>query len=255
MSSGIAVVTGSASGIGKCTAARLESQGFEVIGIDLHNATIEADLSTVEGRETAVGQALKKSGGTIDRLVVAAGLGGHLEDGGLVAKVNYYGAIEVLDGLKPALEKAGGRVVVVSSNSAQMGVDPDGPIVNALLDGTEDEAAELIGDAAAAGIYGQSKHALARAVRRRAAAWGEAGIRLNAIAPGQTETPLFRGAADHPQIGQMVSAIPIPMKRVAAADEMAAIMEFLLSDTAAYMHGSIVYADGGTDAMLRPDAF
>ena len=80
-------------------------------------------------------------------------------------------------------------------------------------------------------------------------------MRLNAIAPGQTETPLFRGAADHPQIGQAVSAIPIPQGRVAAADEIAGVIEFMLSDAAAYMQGSVLYVDGGTDAQLRPEAF
>ena len=100
-----------------------------------------------------------------------------------------------------------------------------------------------------------SKHAVTRAVRRRAAEWAEAGISLNAIAPGQTETPLYRGAADHPEIGQSVAALPLPQKRVAEADEIAAVIEFMLSDAADYMQGSILYIDGGTDAFLRPDKF
>lgn len=250
-----AVISGSASGIGKCIADRLAAQGYEIVGIDLKNASVEADLSTADGRSAAIDKALELTGGKIDRLVLAAGLGGHLDDGALVVRVNYYGAVELLDGLKDGVAAAKGRVVVISSNSAQMGTDPTNPIAAALLDGTEEEAMALIGDAPAAGVYGLSKHCVARAIRRRAAEWGAAGIQLNAIAPGMTETPLFRGAADHPMIGQAVSAIPIPLTRVATADEMAAIIEFMLSDPASYMHGSIVYADGGTDAQLRPDAF
>jgi len=49
--------------------------------------------------------------------------------------------------------------------------------------------------------------------------------------------------------------IPIPQKRFGRPDEIADIIEFMLSDTADYMQGSVIYVDGGTDAQLRPDAF
>ena len=252
---GTAVITGAASGIGACIKARLKQQGYDIIGIDLKGETISADLSTREGRQNAIDKALELSGGKIDRLVMAAGLGGHLEDGQLVARVNYFGAIELLDGLKDALEETSGRVVVISSNSAQMRTDPESDIVRCLLEGNEGQAMQYIGDSHGALTYGVSKHAVARAVRRRAAEWGQAGITLNAIAPGMTETPMFRGAADHPVIGKSVEAIPIPKTRVASPDEIAGVIEFMLSDAAEYMQGSIIYVDGGTDAQLRPDAF
>lgn len=250
-----AVITGSASGIGACSKTRLEAQGYQVIGIDLKGADINADLSTRDGRQTAIDQALEMSGGKIDRLVLAAGLGGHLDDGALVVRVNYFGCVEVLDGLKDAVAAFDGRVVVISSNSAQMRVDPKAPFILAMLDGDEDKAIELVGDFHAAMTYAASKHAVARAVRRRAADWGAAGITLNAIAPGQTETPMYRGAADHPVIGKSVSGIPLAKQRVATPDEMAGVIEFMLSDGAEYMQGSIIYVDGGTDAILRPDEF
>lgn len=250
-----AVITGASSGIGACVKARLADQGYTIIGIDLKGAEVNADLSTRAGRTEAIESALDMAEGKIDRLVLAAGLGGHLDDGQLVARVNYFGAIELLDGFKDALKETGGRVVVISSNSAQMRTDPDSDIVRMMLEGNENGAMQYIGDSHAALTYGVSKHAVARAVRRRAAEWGEAGITLNAIAPGQTETPMFRGAADHPVIGKSVDAIPIPKKRVATPDEMAGVIEFMLSDAAEYMQGSIIYVDGGTDAQLRPDQF
>ena len=250
-----AIISGTASGIGACVKTRLENLGYRVIGIDLKDADIAADLSTNDGRTTATAQALELSGGSIDILVLAAGLGGHLEDGQLVARVNYYGAVTLLDGFRDALAKAKGRTVVISSNSAQMHMDPNNDLAKALLDGTEEEAMSVIGSNHGALTYAISKHALARAVRRRAAEWGQLGTRLNAIAPGMTETPMFRGAADHPEIGKSVEAIPIPQNRYASPDEIAGVIEFMLSDAAAYMQGSIVYVDGGTDAQLRPDAF
>ena len=250
-----AVITGSASGIGACVKARLDAQGYRIIGIDLRDAEICADLSTKGGREAAIEEALELSEGKIDRLVLAAGIGGHIDDGQLVARVNYFGTVELLDGMKDAMAETGGRVVVISSNSAQMRTDPESDIVRCLLEGNEGQAMQYIGDAHGALTYGVSKHAVARAVRRRAADWGAAGITLNAIAPGMTETPMFRGAANHPQIGKSVEAIPIPKTRVASPDEIAGVIEFMLSDAADYMQGSIIYVDGGTDAQLRPDAF
>lgn len=252
---GIAVITGAASGIGACTKARLETQGYEIIGIDLKGETISADLSTPDGRQAAIDQTLEKCGGKIDRLVLAAGLGGHLANGALVAKVNYFGAVTLLDGFKDALAATKGRCVVIGSNSSQMRTDPKAPMVEAMLEGDEAKTVEIIGDFHAAMVYGHSKHAVTRAVRRRAAEWGELGISLNVIAPGPTETPMLQGVKDDPVISKSLEMIPIPQKRFGKAEEITDIIEFMLSDTADYMQGSVIYVDGGTDAQLRPDAF
>ena len=252
---GIAVITGAASGIGACVKTRLEAQGYDIIGIDLKGETISANLSTVEGRQAAIDQVLDISGGKIDRLVIAAGLGGHLDDGALVARVNYFGAVSVLDGLKDALTATSGRCVVIGSNSAQIRTNPEAPMVQAMLDGDEAKTIETIGDFHAAMVYGHSKHALTRAVRRCAAEWGELGISINIIAPGPTETPMLDGVKEHPTISKSLEMIPIPQKRFARPDEIANIIEFLLSDAADYMQGSVIYVDGGTDSQIRPDNF
>ena len=252
---GTAVITGAASGIGACVKARLKAQGYDIIGIDLKGEAISADLSTADGRQSAIDKALDISRGKIDRLVLAAGLGGHLENGALVARVNYFGAVALLDGFKEALAATKGRCVVIGSNSAQMRTDPKAPMVEAMLEENEAKTVEIIGDFHAAMVYGHSKHALTRAVRRRAAEWGELGISLNVIAPGPTETPMLEGVKEHPTISKSLEMIPIPQKRFGRAEEITDIIEFLLSDTADYMQGSVIYVDGGTDAQLRPDAF
>lgn len=253
---GNAVVTGAASGIGRCVREQLEAQGDRVIGIDLRDVEVCADLSTPEGRKAAIDGALEATGGEIDRLVVAAGLGGHVVDGQLVAAVNYFGAVELLDGLRPALagrDKA--AAVAVCSNSAQMGEPAEHPIVLKMLEHDEAGTKAEIGELPGASVYALSKHALSRAVRRRANEWAEVGVRLNGIAPGMTRTALFEGSEKDPVLGKFVDQIPIPLARKAQPEEIAAIILFLLGDTAAYIHGSILWADGGTDAVLRPDGF
>ena len=128
-------------------------------------------------------------------------------------------------------------------------------MITAMLDGDEDKTLEIIGDSHAAMVYGASKHAVTRAVRRRAAEYGAKGITINVIAPGPTETPMLQGVKDHPVISQSLNAIPIPKTRFARVDEMVDVIEFMLSDSAEYMQGSVIYVDGGTDAQVRPDAF
>jgi NAD(P)-dependent dehydrogenase (short-subunit alcohol dehydrogenase family) len=80
-------------------------------------------------------------------------------------------------------------------------------------------------------------------------------VRLNAIAPGPTMTPLLQGSLDDETLGPLVDALPIPLERRAEPGEMAGIIAFLLGPDASYVHGAIWFADGGTDAAVRPDHF
>jgi len=250
-----AVITGAASGIGAEVRKRLEAQGYEVIGIDLRNTEVTADLSTSDGREKAVAETLDRTGGKIDRLLLAAGLGGHLEDGALVARVNYFGALALLDGFKDALAVSKGRCVVIGSNSAQMRPVDETPMVLAMMEEDESKTMDIIGDMHAAMVYAGSKHSITRAARHRAADWGAAGIQLNVIAPGPTETPMLQGVKDHPTISKSLEMIPIPQNRFALVEEIGGVIEFMFSDTASHMHGSVIYVDGGSDAQVRPDRF
>jgi NAD(P)-dependent dehydrogenase (short-subunit alcohol dehydrogenase family) len=246
------VITGSASGLGAATRDRLEHRGDTVIGIDLHNAEIEADLASAEGRQGAV-DAVGEQVDALDGFVACAGLGPHVTPGSLLVAVNYFGAVDVLDGLLPLLSKgAHPAAVVVASNS--IGLIPDeGTVVETML-AHDEPGARAIGDRVpGAVLYGLTKQAVARAVRQRADRWGAAGVRLNAIAPGPVMTPLLQGSLDDAELGPLVDALPIPLRRRAQAHEMAGILAFLLSEDASYVHGSIWFADGGTDAQVRPD--
>ena len=250
------VITGSASGLGAAVKSRLEKAGERVIGIDLRDADIIADLSTPEGRDAAIVGVKQFCSDRLDHFVAAAGVAPDAHNTSLVISVNYFGVIELLDGLFELLQHGHNpSAVVVSSNSAQMGDFDNDPCVLALLDHDETNARKLASelDAFSSG-YGRSKNAVARAVRHRAADWGRAGVRLNAIAPGSTKTPMLKRILEDP-IGDLVKQIPTPLGRYAEADEIAAVVDFLLSEQASYVHGSVYYVDGGQDAQIRPHRF
>jgi NAD(P)-dependent dehydrogenase (short-subunit alcohol dehydrogenase family) len=250
-------VTGSASGMGAAVRARLERDGDRVIGVDRRDAEVVADLGTVTGRREAVEAVLEAAGGRLDRLVLAAGVGPTTPDLATIARVNYFGALSLLDGLLPALQA--GRepaCVLFGSNSAQLVVLDDRPLVKALLEGDEDAAAreaEDLGDGNL--VYMCSKNALGRAMRRRARAFGELGVRLNAVAPGPTRTPMLEAILADPVKGKLVRDFVVPLGRDGDPPEVAGLVAFLLGPDAAWIHGGVYYIDGGADASFRPDRY
>ena len=247
-------MTGAASGIGAAVAARVARSGAAVVGVDLAGTDVEADLATAEGRQAAVSAVAERCGGRLDGLVVAAGIGPQVFPTGPIVAVNYFGALAVLDGLLGVLSAGDApAAVVLASNSA--GITPPDPVLLGLLaEGDEAAATARADELDGATVYGMSKLALARAVRRRARLWGEAGVRVNAVAPGPVDTPLLRGTLADPRLGPAVEALPIPLGRRASAEEVASTVSFLLDPANGYVHGAVLFVDGGTDAELRPDA-
>lgn len=251
-------LTGSASGMGAAARERLAAEGHQVIGIDIRDADIIADLSRPDGRSAALDQIRARCSGKLDGLVLCAGVGGHVGDNELVVSVNYFGTVTMLDGLRESLERGTEpAAVVISSNSAKMvPVLDESPAVAAMLEGDEAEARRLCADIPVGDlVYMATKNALGRAVRRRAPEWGKSGVRLNAVAPGPIVTALLEGALETPQTGDAIRNLALPLGRFGQPAEVAGLISFLLGPGASYMHGSIVYVDGGCDAALRPDGY
>ncbi len=250
---GTIVITGSAGGIGSATRERLVRDGHDVIGVDVGEAEIVADLSTPEGRTEMIGAVAAASGGRIDGLVAGAGITG--PDPQQVVSVNYFGAVETLMGLRPLLDQGTDpSAVAISSNSCSTMVDLPDALVEACLDDDESEARELA-SAHPAAAYATSKLALARWVRHTAIGsdWIGSGIRLNAVAPGLIDTPLVAGNLD--DILNLGEVYPIPQKRPGRPAEVANLLAFLLSPDASFFCGSVVFMDGGSDAALNADAW
>lgn len=250
------VITGAASGIGAATRRLLEQQGHRVIGVDLRDSDVCADLATAEGRAVAIDAIKAAAAGPIDHLVCCAGLGPQVSPPSLIALVNYFGAVELLDGLFDRL-RAGSApsAVVVSSNSATVADWGRHPLRAAMLAGDAGETARLADAADGFTAYSCSKQAVASAVRHRSLSWGQAGVRLNAVAPGAVETPLLQAGLADPVYGQAIRDFVPPLGRRAEAVEIAGLIAFLLGPQAAYLHGGVYFIDGGLDAQLRPDTF
>lgn len=249
------VVTGAASGLGAATKALLEGQGAKVIGVDLRNADVEADLSTFDGRAAAIRALTELAGGALDGVVACAGLGPTAPTE-LVVAVNYFGAVATIDGLRDLLARGEEpAAVAISSNSVTMDPTVDGALVDACLRGDEAEARRIGAVSPGNTAYASSKMALARAVRRRVQEWGDLRIRLNAVAPGAFDSALLKESLDNEILGPLVEAMPIPIGHRAPATEVAQAVVWLLSPAARYVHGSLLFVDGGTDALIRPDTF
>ena len=248
-------ITGSASGIGAALRARLEAAGERVIGVDVRDAEVIADLGTPDGRVSAIAKIRAAAGGRLDGLVACAGLGPHVEPCAAIVAVNYFGAEALLAGLRDALA-AGTRpaAVAVSSNSAAL-PGAESTLVDACLADDETEARRLAATVGGHVSYAGAKLALARWVRRQAPAWAGGGIRLNAIAPGAVQTPLLAAGLGHPVLGDAIRGFPIPLGGFGAPGDVAAAIAFLLGPDAAFCCGTVLVVDGGSDALLRPDAW
>ncbi|MCW2543754.1 MAG: reductase [Frankiales bacterium] len=174
--------------------------------------------------------------------------------GSLLASVNYFGAIDLLELLRPQLANPS-AAVLLSSNSVTIQPGWDESLLDACVEGNEALAREIADRRDSMSAYPATKAALARWVRRNAPAWAADGIRVNAIAPGMVETPLSQSVRDDPQLGKLMDALPIPVGRGAAPEEIAAFIAFLLGEQGRFFCGSVLLIDGGSEAVLRPDAW
>lgn len=261
----VTAVTGAASGIGAAVCAALEAAGHRVIRMDLQQGDVQADLSTPAGRAAAIDGVLARCGGTLDRLVLCAGVGPQVEPAARIVAINYLGAVALLDGLLPALAKGRDPAAVVVSSVASTQLswqrNPLRPLLEASGDGSSYDEAQLAALLAAARpqcgqlAYAGSKNALTVAVRQRVRQWGAAGVRLNSVAPGAVETPLLRKGLEDPRYGQAIRDFVAPIPRRAQPAEVAAMIGFLLGAEAGFVHGAQFVVDGGVDAMMRPTEF
>jgi 3-oxoacyl-[acyl-carrier protein] reductase len=236
--SAVALVTGGAGGICQATARRLVRSGYTVLAGDLAAADLpgaegpgitahELDVSSPESvaAYTAAGAAL----GEIRAVVNCAGIVRFtpLDDfddaaASRVWEVNVAGAARVSAAAAPHMQ-SGSAIVNLSSVTGAIG--------------------RLTG----ASMYGASKAGVDAMTRYLACELAPRGIRVNALAPGYIRVPMSPSmqavsGGDEEVVKQ------VPLGRLGEPEEMAEVIEFLLSDRASYITGTTLYADGGVVA-------
>ena len=243
------IVTGATSGIGRAIAIELASRGARLVLVGRQDAAaravqaqledlgaevqvVLADLTDADAPQAVVNAALQRFG-QVDVLVNNAGMlvnGTALEctdeQWDRVLDVNLTAAFRLTRAVLPVM-LAQGR----------------GSIVNVALDWA------LMG-ARRALAYCVSKAALAQMTRCMALDHATSGVRVNAVCPGDTDTPMLDQAyAQHDRAWkEKAQADGIPMGRVARSEEIAKVVAFLASDDASFMTGALVPVDGGTSA-------
>ena len=245
----LAVVTGAASGIGAATAALLLARGHAVLATDIAAdglaplaaagaETVVADLSTDAGRAAVIDAAdawMGALGAPLDWLVNAAGM--------IVLKP--IGEVSG-DDLRRAFDVNVGSAFILTQRLGERMRD-GGAVVS-----FSSPSAKFVATTEAA-AYALTKAAISQVTRSFAKAYAPRGIRVNALSPGITDTPMqarvLREVSEQRGIPEAeLSAArlaTVPMGRSAPPEEIAGVVAWLLSDAAAYMTGQVVNVDGG----------
>jgi NAD(P)-dependent dehydrogenase (short-subunit alcohol dehydrogenase family) len=230
-----AVVTGGASGIGAAVVARLRNDGEPVTVWDLNGGDIDCDISDSDSVAAAMKQTLSTTGAP-DRFITCAGIGasGLLleqppEDWRRVLDVNLTGTWLVMRAGAQAMIDAGigGSIVAVSSISGTL-ADRD------------------------MGAYCVSKAGIDMLVRVAAAEWGAHGIRVNAVGPGVTRTPMLAKPESLPGWVEGLTE-RTALGRLGEADDVAETIVGLLGMS--WVTGQTLFADGGLALQSPIDAY
>lgn len=237
----VAIVTGAGRGIGRAYAMGLATQGArvavaeiqkdagEAVASEIRNSggeaiAVQSDVGSEEST-VAMAEAVVAEFGGIDFLVNNAAIFGDMKLAGLMTidwdyykkfmNVNMDGALLCVRACAPAMrERGGGSIVMQSSTAAWMGVS----------------------------FYGLAKLGMNGLTGCLAGELGPLGIRINAIAPGPTDTDALKKTAG-PVADQIVAGLPI--QRIGRPEDMVETCLFLLSDAASWITGQVINVDGG----------
>lgn len=232
------IVTGASKGIGRATADLLAADGWAVIGLartapaDFPGEFIEIDL----GDDAALDALATRLGRRADLLGIVNNAG--------AARAETFGSIDpaaMLDmiafNLRPALQLT--QAILPNMRQARFG-----RVINVTSLVTRGLPFR--------GSYAASKAALESLTRTIAIEQAAFGVTANAVAPGPTETELFRANNPPGGEGEARYIAQVPLGRLGAPAEIAAVIAFLASDAAGFVTGQTVFVDGGASLGAAP---
>ncbi len=240
----VALVTGAASGIGRATSLTLAQKGASVIVTDIQE---EMGKETVSLIQQAGGQAVFYPLDVTDKVAIKevivkgidqfgpihfavnnAGIGGAIaathevsdDDWDRMMDINLKGVFYCMrEEISAMLHHKGGSIVNISSLAGLNGFRMNGP-------------------------YSVAKHGVIGLTKSAAAEYATLGIRVNAVCPGVTKTPILDAATE---IMEAVVQARVPMQRMGKPEEIAQSICYLLSDEASYITGHCLAIDGGME--------
>jgi NAD(P)-dependent dehydrogenase (short-subunit alcohol dehydrogenase family) len=247
----VVVVTGAARGMGRACVDVVRERAEHVVAVDLAAPMIDGTIGVAcdVGDPDAIAAlvARVRDLGGLRALVHAAGISPTMADARRIFAVDLVGTQLLLDAFEPLVTPGASAVCFASSAAHQIAVLAPDPELAALVedplaDGFLDRASERLPDAGFA--YAWAKQGVIRAVARAAVTWGARGGRVNSVSPGMIDTEMGRQEFD----GQPVMKLMLehsPAGRFGRAEEVAAVVGFLLSDAAAFVSGVDILVDGG----------
>ena len=240
----VAVVTGAARGIGLAISKKFLEEGYQIAILDIDQKTLSQTMKQVFDTNNVLG--LECDVSEPDQV-----------DQSVNRVVDHFGRIDVLVNnagiaeFKPMLEttyEEWSRILAVNLNGPFICSQACAPFM------LKNEGGSIVNIASISGLrastlriaYGTSKAALMHLTKQQAAELGNKGIRVNAIAPGPVDTAMAKKVhtadirSDYHDV--------IPLNRYGLEEEIADAVWFLCSDSASYINGQIIAADGGFDA-------
>jgi NAD(P)-dependent dehydrogenase (short-subunit alcohol dehydrogenase family) len=236
----VLLLTGASRGIGHATVKTFEQAGWRVLTISRQafdprcpweggrKNHFQLDLADMDAVRDAMPGLRALIGGGLDALINNAAVSPKRPDGSKIStlemgyadwlhifNVNFFACVMLVQGLRRELETAQGAVVNMSS---------------------------IVGSRVhpfASAAYAASKAALFALTRELAAEFGASGVRVNAVSPGEIDTGILSPGTD------TIVQRDIPLRRLGKSKEVADLLLFLCSPTAAYISGSEIHIDGG----------